>query len=153
MHTAGGGPIYSCDVVALEYKTGWWFSCSDHDEGSPCKTRTCKPLQDPYGGNWDNWDRRCTWEMFSIRAKGQHCWSPIRDGSVVVLSTNGSWGKVGKRQTFKQGWNPIPGRVDNTVRTGKTEPSSPICMARGRRGCVKWSNNYSMEFLLRVKKD
>jgi hypothetical protein len=152
MHKAGGGSINSCDVVALEYKTGWWFSCSDHDEGSPCKTRTCKPLQDSNGGNWDNWDRRCTWEMFRIRAKGQDCWSPIRDGSVVVLTTTDylyeSWGVVGKRQ----GWNPIPVRVDDTVRTGKTEPSSRLfCM--GRNGCATWRYNYSFEFLLFVKKD
>jgi hypothetical protein len=149
MHKAGGGSINSCDVVALEYKTGWWLSCSDHDEGSPCTTRTC-PGEDWVGGG-GNWDR-CTWEKFRIRAKGQDCGSPIRDGSVVVLSTNESWGVVGKRQTLKQGWNPIPVRVDDTVRTGKMEPSSPLfCM--GRNGCATWRYNYSMEFLLFVKKD
>jgi hypothetical protein len=97
MHKAGGGSINSCDVVALEYKTGWWLSCSDHDEGESCTTRTCPGGEDLVGGGGGNWDR-CTWEKFRIRAKGQDCGSPIRDGSVVVLSTNESDGVVGKRQ-------------------------------------------------------
>ena len=156
MHKAGGGSINSCDVVALEYKTGWWLSCSDHDEGSPCTTRTC-PGEDWVGGG-GNWDR-CTWEKFRIRAKGQDCGSPIRDGSVVVLSTNESDGVVGKRQNSNDRpkdlldyLNPFPYNVDDTVRTGKTHTGSRLfCM--GRVGCTWAYRSYSMEFLLFVKKD
>jgi hypothetical protein len=91
------------------------------------------------------------------RIVGRH--SPIRDGSVVVLSTNESDGVVGKRQNSNDRpkdlldyLNPFPYNVDDTVRTGKTHTGSRLfCM--GRVGCTWAYRSYSMEFLLFVKKD
>jgi len=148
MHKPGGGSINSCDVVALEYKTGWWFSCHDHNVGEACTTRTC-PGEEWVGGG-GNWDR-CTFEKFRIRAKGQDCGSPIRDGSVVVIFTNESKGVVGKRKTCTDRCI----SVGDTVETGNTDPSySSSCLGgSGWFGpCATW-RSYNMEFLLRVKKD
>jgi len=84
IHKDGGGNIHSCDVVAFEYKTGWWLSCSDHGVRDDCKTRTCPG--DSWGNNWD----RCTYEKFRIRVVGKDCGAEVKDGDSVIISTNES---------------------------------------------------------------
>ncbi len=119
IHKQGGGYIHSCDVVALEYKTGWWLSCADHNVGEACKTRTC-----PGEMSGDsNWNYGCTNEMFRIRAVNGGCGYPITNGAEVVLFTNERWGAVSH---YWRG-------VTDSVQTGRVNPRYEGCFSNNSR--------------------